>query len=71
MARIIALSAFRQLGYTQTQAEQLEAAAVLLAAATGIYLDRAETEVRDLVEGLGVEAYRPSSRSVALSGQDW
>ena len=62
MPRLIALSAFRQLGYTPTQAEQLEAAAVLLAAATGVYLDRAETEMRDLVQGLGVEAYRPSKR---------
>lgn len=69
MARIIALSAFRQLGYTQTQAEQLEAAAVLLAAATGLSLDHAETEVRDMAESLGPKPTRYSS--TVLSGKVW
>lgn len=69
MARIIALSAFQQLGYTRIQAEQLEAAAVLLAAATGLTLDQAETDIRDLAESLGPKPIRYGSP--VLSGKNW
>jgi hypothetical protein len=59
MPRLVALSAFQQLGYTKTQAEILEAAAVSVAFATGLSLDEAEIAVRDLVQGIGCEPYRP------------
>jgi hypothetical protein len=71
MARIIALSAFRQLGYTQPQAEQLEAAAANLAAATGISLDRAETDIRDLAETLGPKPVRYPVVPAVRSGEGW
>jgi hypothetical protein len=58
VARLVALSAFQQLGYTKTQAEILEAAAVSVAFATGLSLDEAEIAVRDLVQGIGCEPYR-------------
>lgn len=71
MDRIVALSAFRRLGYTQTQAEQLEAAAANLAAATGLSLDRAEDAILQAVRDNSPKPVYYPQDPRARSGKGW